>query len=726
MGRAVVEETRRVIDYHNARVYLLDPPDDLVPIAFEGRVGAYEKVDLDILRTKIGEGFTGWVALHGQPLRIDDATADARGATIPGTDDVDESMLVVPMQHDGKLVGVITLSKLGLRQFDDDDLRLLMILADQAGTAFSGAANLAETRRLAAELRQLLDMSSALSRSLDPRAVADLMAEHLARAVGADRAQISDWDRRQRPAADARLLPDAARADMDDFYPLEGYPLTCQVLQNGVIETVDTEDPTADPAEVDLLRRDGHARARHDPADRQGRGDRSHRARVDRPAQPRTPGQITLATTMAHEAAMALENARLYETARNLADRDPLTGFFNHRYLHERLAEEVVRAVRTHRPLSVVMLDLDDFKLVNDSFGHLYGDGVLVHVAELIRSSLRGSDVPARYGGDEFALILPETTCEDAAGVAARILAAFRGIAVLRRTGGCRSRSAPRSASRPTRRTDGRRPTCSRSPTPACTPQRPRAATGSGLRARRPATSRSSPASTGAAPAATPPRPKPGGWTLRWGRVGPEPVRKYQDPPADSTGGRRLPRARTGRILGTGELPVPRHTRPRAAQGDARPDPADPSSSSSSPSAPSSCCASSSIPGPLTSSSSLLVALVGLLAIREREAVADTEGTRRTEAEIVRPDPARALALRVARRDRRRDRRGAGGRARAPTTSPSCAGGPSRACSRPCSRRPGPGPRPRAPRCRSMRARRPRRGRRAGEPGRSPRRAVAG
>ncbi len=129
---------------------------------------------------------------------------------------------------------------------------------------------------------------------------------------------------------------------------------------------------------------------------------------------------------MTHEAAMALENARLYETARNLADRDPLTGFFNHRYLHERLAEEVVRAVRTHRPLSVVMLDLDDFKLVNDSFGHLYGDGVLVHVAERIRSSLRASDVPARYGGDEFALILPETTCEDAAGVAARMLAAFR------------------------------------------------------------------------------------------------------------------------------------------------------------------------------------------------------------------------------------------------------------------------------------------------------------
>ena len=425
VGRAVVEETRRVIDYHNARVYLLQPPDDLVPVAFEGRVGAYEKVDLEILRTKMGEGFTGWVAEHRTPLCVGDVLADPRGATIPGTDDVDESMVVVPMQYDDILVGVITLSKLGLRQFDEEDVRLLSILADQAATAFTSARHLAEARRLAAELRQLLDMSSALSRSLDPVAVADLMAEHLARAVGAQQAQISEWDRAGDRLRTLGCFPAARRAALDDYYDLAGYPLSRRVVEDRVIEVVDADDPDADAAEVALLLAEGTRGLIMLPLIAKDTGvGLVELTFAGRPAED--PGLITLARTMAHEAAMALENARLYETARNLADRDTLTGFFNHRYLHERLAEEVVRATRTRRPLSVLMLDLDDFKLVNDSFGHLYGDRVLVHVAGLIRGTVRLSDVAARYGGDEFAVILPETDREGAAVVAERILEAFQ------------------------------------------------------------------------------------------------------------------------------------------------------------------------------------------------------------------------------------------------------------------------------------------------------------
>ena len=149
-----------------------------------------------------------------KPLLINDANADARGSTIPGTDDVDESMLVVPMRYDEATVGVITLSKLGLHQFDDDDLRLLTILADQAATAIESARLLARTQDLAGELRRLLDMSAELSESLDPRQVANLMAGHLARAMSVDECAISYWDRAGGPGRFARLLP--GRAGRDD------------------------------------------------------------------------------------------------------------------------------------------------------------------------------------------------------------------------------------------------------------------------------------------------------------------------------------------------------------------------------------------------------------------------------------------------------------------------------------------------------------------------------
>ena len=174
-----------------------------------------------------------------------------------------------------------------------------------------------------------------------------------------------------------------------------------------------------------------------------------------------------LARTMANEAAMALENARLYEEARKLADRDPLTGFYNHRFLHERLGEEVVRTQRARRPLSVLMLDLDDFKLVNDTFGHLFGDRVLTWTAELIRSTLRASDIPARYGGDEFAIILPETDGDEARRAAERILEAFRDGGVRRRTARPGAdRSVDRGRHLPGRRPDRHRAHRRRRPGP--------------------------------------------------------------------------------------------------------------------------------------------------------------------------------------------------------------------------------------------------------------------
>ena len=425
VGRAVVEETRGIIDYHNARVYLIEPPDAVVPIAFEGRVGAYETVDFDLLRCRLGEGFTGWVAQHGEPLLINDANSDPRGQTIAGTDDIDESMLVVPMLYDGVTVGVITLSKLGLDGFDTDDLRLLAILADHAATAVETARLLTRSQELAGELRRLLDMSGELSESLDPRQVANLMAGHLARAMGVDECAISYWDKVSGRVESLGYYPPPKLDDLEPYFDVAGFPETLRVLERGVTTIIDADDPAADPAETVLLRRDGNRILVMLPL--VAKGQAIGLVELFSKTEMRWDAQhLELARTMANEAAMALENARLYEDARKRADRDPLTGFFNHRYLHERMGEEVVRSQRGKRPLSVLMLDLDDFKLVNDTFGHLFGDKVLTWVAELIRATLRLSDVPARYGGDEFAVILPDTDLDEARRAAERILAAFR------------------------------------------------------------------------------------------------------------------------------------------------------------------------------------------------------------------------------------------------------------------------------------------------------------
>jgi diguanylate cyclase (GGDEF)-like protein len=124
---------------------------------------------------------------------------------------------------------------------------------------------------------------------------------------------------------------------------------------------------------------------------------------------------------LAVRAAPLVENARRFREARQLADMDSLTGLHNHRYFHEALAREVRRAHRYGRALSLLVLDADLFKAVNDRIGHLAGDAVLAEAAQRIGIVVRSVDVACRVGGDEFAVILPESTLMDAEQLAARV-----------------------------------------------------------------------------------------------------------------------------------------------------------------------------------------------------------------------------------------------------------------------------------------------------------------
>jgi diguanylate cyclase (GGDEF)-like protein len=109
---------------------------------------------------------------------------------------------------------------------------------------------------------------------------------------------------------------------------------------------------------------------------------------------------------------------------RRLADLDALTGLHNRRYFHETLAREAARARRYGRRLALIIFDLDDFKAINDRIGHLAGDAVLAETAERVRAVVRSADIACRVGGDEFAVVLPESTSADGEQLYQRLLSA--------------------------------------------------------------------------------------------------------------------------------------------------------------------------------------------------------------------------------------------------------------------------------------------------------------
>jgi diguanylate cyclase (GGDEF)-like protein len=189
MGLTIADELRSLIDYHNCRVFVVDG-QAVVPIAFRGDLAASSSSTMDVLRVNVGEGITGHVVATGQPILSGDAAQCEHARTIPGTQPLDESLLAVPLRCGSRSVGAIVVSKLGFEQFDEDDLRLLEVLAGHAAVALENA-RLYEAQRREAEIgKALLDFARELATVHGVKDVLWQTVTQAARVLGSERTSI--------------------------------------------------------------------------------------------------------------------------------------------------------------------------------------------------------------------------------------------------------------------------------------------------------------------------------------------------------------------------------------------------------------------------------------------------------------------------------------------------------------------------------------------------------
>jgi diguanylate cyclase (GGDEF)-like protein/excisionase family DNA binding protein len=425
IGQAIVAESRRLLDYDTIRVYRVDTASATCePIAFHGRFLGMDNPAPERLRVAVGTGLTGWVAEHNETLRVADATADKRGLIVGDAGEA-ESMLLVPMSFEDRVHGVIVVSKLGKDRFDADDEATLTIFAGYAAQALVNAENVVELRRQRAELehqlvsqRRLLEVNERLLSTLDPQGVLEMIADSLKTVVLYDSLTIYRVDRERGVRRPILARDRFADVIMDYEGPL-GIGITGWVIDHR--EAVRANDAHLDSRSVQI------PGTPFEPesmvvvpllVDREVIGTLNV-GRMGEAESHFSDNEFELVKLFAGQASIALQNAEAHGAVKVRADHDSLTGLRNHGAFQRELGELLVQA--GEEPFAVLMMDLDSFKAFNDSCGHPAGDSLLAAVAGAVRGAVRERDRVYRYGGDEFAVLIPGATRGQAFEVGQRI-----------------------------------------------------------------------------------------------------------------------------------------------------------------------------------------------------------------------------------------------------------------------------------------------------------------
>jgi diguanylate cyclase (GGDEF)-like protein len=428
----IIEGTGRLIEHDTIRVYRVDHDAGWCePVAFRGTFGGSETPDPAVLRVALGEGLTGWAAAHNETVLVGDGAADPRSlrrflSVAP------ESFQVVPISFEDHVHGVIVLSAIGRDQFGPEDETTLTIFAGYAAQAIVNTTQLDLLDRQRRELenqlasqRRLLEVNERLISTRDPKGVLEMIADSLKTIVPYDALTIYRCDfeggvRRAVVARDrfAQVILDYAGPI---FVGISGW-----VVAHG--EGVLANDALGDPRSVQIPGTPSEPEAMIVVPVRVA-GEVVGTLNVARMGGEEayfSQNEFELVQLFAGQASLALENAEVHGAVTVRAEHDALTGLRNHGSFQRELGQAVAAAEGA--PFAILMLDLDSFKGYNDACGHPAGDALLAGVGEAMRAATRAGDSLYRYGGDEFAVILPGATRIEAFEVVERIR---RGVAAL-------------------------------------------------------------------------------------------------------------------------------------------------------------------------------------------------------------------------------------------------------------------------------------------------------
>jgi len=416
----LLEEISRVVPYDSGCVMLVS--EEVARIV---RMRGYEKFGIDTksviqnMRVDMRSSATFHKMFEtGSPLVIEDTQALSNGSITvnPQT----RSWAGAPMISQGQLFGFISLDKIEAGYYQNEHADRLAIFAAQAALALQNARLFEVVQCHAEENRKLREATSVVTSALELDQVLEHILTQLKRVLPYDSAAIY--------LTEGTLLRYAAGKGFPEKISMAG---TTVSIKNELVEE-------ARCISAPIVIRD----AQNDPRYAELGGTKYTRGWLGAPLLVRGEligfltvdnihpdaygeAEINMAWTFAQTAAIAIDNARLFKQVHQLAITDPLTGIFNRRHFFELASREFERARRFSRPLTLVMCDIDHFKLVNDTYGHLIGDQVLHMVAERFKRHLREVDLLGRYGGEEFVALLTEVDCGRGQDVGERLRGAI-------------------------------------------------------------------------------------------------------------------------------------------------------------------------------------------------------------------------------------------------------------------------------------------------------------